>query len=153
LAVIGLTCLYVVSILPDLPVVPIGEITPTMNFATVRVTGKVIRRPYIGRHNGQIDYLSFPVDDGTGSLRIAAYRHVARALHMEDRIPAQGNNVDVTGNLRISQGGRIVLYLHSAEQLRAGPAHSAAGGQRLLQEKRTAGNVNRGHVVRMDYLM
>ena len=126
LAIVGLVCLYGISILPDMAVVPIGEITPTMNFATVRVSGQVTRRPYIGRSHGEIDYVSFPVDDGTGTLRVAAHRNIARALQTDNRIPAQGSKVDVIGNLRISEGGRIMLYLHSAKQFLPGSPNRRA---------------------------
>lgn len=122
LAVIGLACLYAIGILPERSVTPIGEITPAMNFATVRVTGRVTRRPYLGRRDGRVDYLSFAVDDGTGTLRAAAYRAIARELQDGNRVPAQGDRVDVVGNLRISEGGRIMLYLQSAGQLLLVPA-------------------------------
>jgi len=117
LAVVGLACLYLAGNLPERRVTPIGNITPTMNFATVRVTGKLTRNPYVSRKYGRVDYLSFPIEDRTGEIRVAAYRTVARALDSQDRIPAKGTRVSATGSLRVSDKGRIMLYLQAPEQL------------------------------------
>ena len=111
LALLGLGLLYLMSIRREIPLTRIEEITPMMNFAYVRIAGKVPRPPYIAKKKGEVDYLSFLVDDGTGELRVAVYREAARVLVAEQRVPTRGAMVDVAGSLSVPADGRRKLTL------------------------------------------
>ena len=118
LGIVGLGFLYLMVAHSDIPVIEIGNITPVMNFAYVRVIGTVERNAYIRKKKGKIDYFSFSLKDGSGQLRVAAYRDIARALAEKDRIPKKGTVVDVTGSLSVAADGNIKLYVRSADHLR-----------------------------------
>ena len=93
LALAGLACLYVIGILPGRAPDRHRRHHAGHEFCDAcACTGRVTRRPYVGRRDGRVDYLSFPVDDGTGSLRVAAYRDVARVLQDANRLPGQGRH-------------------------------------------------------------
>ena len=121
LAVIGLVFLYLMSARTEVPVILVSDITPMMNFAHVRVTGTVERAAYVSRHEGEIDYLSFSVDDGSGRLRIAAYGHVAQTLAESGRVPKRG--------AAVARGGARPRALFCAT-CRAAPATSICGTPR-----------------------
>jgi len=113
----GLGLLHFAASHSEIPVTQIEAITPMMNFAHVRIVGKVPRRAYVSRKHGEVDYLSFLVADRTGELRVTAYRDVARALVEQDRVPEKGAWVDVAGTLSIAAGGQVKLRLYTAERL------------------------------------
>lgn len=118
LGVAGLAFLYLMVTHRDLPVIKVGEITPMMNFAYVRLAGVVERDAYVVRKKGKVDYISFSLDDGSGQLRVAAYRDIAQALAEKGLVPERGAFVDVTGSLSVSADGRAKLYLRAVEQLK-----------------------------------
>jgi len=120
LAVVGLGLLYLMSTRREIPLTPIADITPTMNFAYIRIAGTVARAPYVSGKQGALDYLSFAVDDGTGELRVAAYREAARALEAQGRVPRRGASVDVAGSLRVPADGRRKLTLQVPGHLKIG---------------------------------
>jgi hypothetical protein len=117
LATGGLATLLLMAAHRDLPVQRVGDITPMMNFAYVRVVGTVIRSPYIADREGKVEYLSFLLDDGTGVIRVQAYETVARVLWDERRIPDPGMLVGVAGSLRVAAQGTRSLQLQSARQV------------------------------------
>jgi len=118
LAGVGLLFLYVMARYREVPLVQIGDITPLMNYATVRVAGTVDRKPYVSKRKGKVDYVSFLVDDGTGALRVSADREVARMLVARDLLPQRGQRVDVTGRLSVTADGRQKLRIQSAGQVK-----------------------------------
>ena len=118
LAGLGLLFLYLAATHRDIPVIRIGEIGPTMNFAYVRVVGSVKKSPYVAKEDGEVDYVSFLVSDGSGSIRAAAYGDVARKLVDANRLPEKGERVDVAGSLSVTADGRTRLRLQSPAQLR-----------------------------------
>ncbi|MBN1558472.1 MAG: hypothetical protein JW951_10050 [Lentisphaerae bacterium] len=115
---VGLVFLYLSVRGGEIPRLRIGALVPPMDCARVRVAGTVMRRPYVARGNGAVEYLSFLVDDGSGALRVAARGRAAQALAAEARIPEKGARVDVSGSLRVSANGAARLYLDRAEDLR-----------------------------------
>ncbi|NQU38901.1 MAG: hypothetical protein HQ523_03020 [Lentisphaerae bacterium] len=117
LAVGGLALLYLAVTHRHLPVQPIGEITPLMNYAYVRLVGEVPRDCFVGDEKGVVDYVSFSLKDGTGSIRIKAYGEVARALHDSGRLPKRGMTVDVTGGLNVPSDKAPEMRLQTAKQL------------------------------------
>lgn len=88
-----------------------------MNYAIVRLNGTVEKTAYIAKENGQINYLSFSLRDNSGKARVTAYGAVARTLEEKNLTPKKGDNVDVTGGLRVNSDGRIKIYLRSASNL------------------------------------
>jgi hypothetical protein len=117
LATCGLACLVLMAANRDHPVIEVGRITPMMNFAYVRVVGTVIKEPYIGDHDGRVDYFSFMLDDGTGVIRVQAQGETARTLWDEQRIPDPGMLVDVAGSLHVAAGGNRSLRLQTPRQV------------------------------------
>ena len=123
LSFLGLGLLFLMATRRELPIVPVGTIDPMMNFAYVRVVGSVERDPRIIRRDGQVDYLSFPVDDGTGWIRVQAYSAAARRLVEQDRVPRRGMLVDVAGSLSVGAEGSPRLRLSAIDQLNILTAH------------------------------
>ena len=58
------------------------------------------------------------VDDGSGAVRVQAYREIAQALSEQKRIPREGELVDVSGSLMVSAEEDPKLRLQAAEHLR-----------------------------------
>ncbi len=119
LAFLGLGGLYLMVTHRELPVVSVDSITPMMNFAYVRVVGRVVREPRVlTREDGRVDYCSFLIDDGTGALRVQAHRRAAQRLAEENRLPGEGMLVDVAGSLSVAAEDVPKLRVQVVEQLR-----------------------------------
>ena len=116
LAVGGLALLYLAVTHRELPVQPIGEITPLMNYAYVRLVGEVTRNAFIS-DDVPVDYLSFTVKDATGSIRVRAQGGVALELVESGRVPQRGMQVDVAGGLTIANDKPPALSLRTAQHL------------------------------------
>jgi len=111
LGMTGLAFLYLAVTHKELPVIRVGNITPMMNFAYVRVKGTVEKDAYIAKEKGEVQCLSFSLDDGSGQLRVAAYGNVARCLVEKDMVPKGGTLVYVAGSLNVSANGRVKLIM------------------------------------------
>jgi hypothetical protein len=123
LAMAGLVFLYLMARFREVQTLKVGDVNPMMNFAVVRVAGKVARNAYVARENSEgqpsdVSYVSFTLDDGSGQLRVTAYRDVARVLDATGRVPKKGAAVDVTGSLNVAADGKHTLRLQAADQLR-----------------------------------
>jgi len=119
LAIGGLVILYAAARIRDRPTVRVDSLTPLMNYAPVNVQGTVDRNPYVGRdENGEVDYASFRVHDGSGWIRVATYGGAARALVDSEVFPSKGDEVNVTGKLQFSQEGEPKLRLADPRQVR-----------------------------------
>ncbi len=117
LAVAGLVLLYLAVTHRELPVQKIGEITPLMNYAYVRIVGTVPRDCYVGDDNGVVDYISFVVKDDTGSMRVKVQGEVALKLSETGRLPQRGMRVDVAGSLNVAPGKKPAMRLQAPRQL------------------------------------
>jgi RecJ-like exonuclease len=113
LAVAGLILLYLYSVNRGIPVVTVGEITPTMNFATVRIVGEVTRDAYIFKSGGIV----FNMKDDSGEIAVMGGRAQADALEAAGKLPRRGDQVDVAGSLSVSADQEVKLRMQSAEQL------------------------------------
>lgn len=82
----------------------IDRIHPEMNYAYVRVSGAVVGHPMRSE-----DSLSFIVADGSGRIRVSAYRRTVQDLQRQDRLPVAGDHVMVEGTLRIREEDASVL--------------------------------------------
>jgi len=102
LSTVGLLILWFSAVRAPIPRVQASQAGATMNFAYVRIEGRVVRGPNIYPDSG---YLSFTVTDGTGEVRVAAYRSEMEALRSKERVPALGDWVSVAGTLRVREEG------------------------------------------------
>jgi hypothetical protein len=127
LGVGGLALLYMAAVRHPVPVVRIGDLGPTMNYAVVKIGGVAGAAPYIARDSDPPDYVSFPVDDGTGRITVFAGKPLAARLVAQSLLPARGDALQVTGTLALNAGGKFKLRLQSAAQLKV--ASAATGGQ------------------------
>jgi DNA/RNA endonuclease YhcR with UshA esterase domain len=118
LAFVGLGFLYLAATTKELPTQKISEITPMMNFARSQVAGSVQKDPYVGEKKGLVDYISFPINDGSGELRVVAYGAVAKSLKDRKLLPVKGDFVEVTGDLDVTADGNPKLRLDATEKLR-----------------------------------
>ena len=118
LALAGLAFLYLAATSKELPMVRISEITPMMNFAQAQVAGSVQKSPYVGEKKGTVDYISFPINDGSGELRVVAYGAVAKSLKDKGLLPVKGNSVEVAGSLDVTADDQPRLRLGSMERLK-----------------------------------
>ena len=117
LVIAGLAFLYLMAVNRDIRVVAISDITPMMNYAPVGIVGTVVRQPYVAKSDGVVSYLSFLVDDGTGSLRVSAQGAVAVAVVESGKVPHKGDHVEVSGRLGVKGDGTCKLRILMAEQV------------------------------------
>ena len=100
LATVGLVGLWAVAVHTEIPTVPIGRVSATMNLAYVRVMGRCSRSPSYDPRSGT---LSFWIADDSGDIRVSSYGAETRALIEERRVPALGDEIVVAGTLRVSE--------------------------------------------------
>ncbi len=113
LATAGLGLLYIYSIQRDIPIVRIAEITPSMNFATVKLSGKILRNAYLFESGGVV----FNLADATGEIEILGGREQANALKTAKKLPQRGDQIDVVGTLRLHADQTMKMRMQSARQL------------------------------------
>lgn len=113
LSTVGLALLWFVAIRAPLPRISINQATSTMNFAYVEIAGQVVRGP---TYNPDSQSLSFTVDDGSGRMRVWAFRDVAEELRRRGRVPGLGDRVIVAGTLRAREDD-ISLTLNVPDHL------------------------------------
>ncbi len=113
LAVAGLILLYLYSVNRDIPTVRVSEITPTMNFAYVKIAGNVTSDAHIFKSGGVI----FNLHDGSGEIAVMGGRAQAEALENAGKLPRRGDRVEVAGSLSVSASQEVKLRMQSAEQL------------------------------------
>ncbi|MFH0954185.1 MAG: hypothetical protein V1873_07635 [Verrucomicrobiota bacterium] len=144
LATVGLGLLYLMARSREIPVVKIGDLKSTMNFAYVRVVGTVSGDARTFKEGDRVRTMRFMVDDGTGEITVNAYRTQAQELVDQDRVPRLGDRVDVAGSLSMSADGDVVMRLQVPEQMtlvsaempvtRLGDVTAASVGQSLMVE-------------------
>lgn len=113
LAVAGLILLYLFSVNRDVPAISIGSITPTMNFACVRVAGEVVRDASISKAGGIV----FNIKDGSGEMTVMSSRVQAQTLKASAKLPRRGDRIEVTGSLSVSAEQDVKLRMQSSDQL------------------------------------
>ena len=112
LAFAGLVLLYLYSVNRDIPLVKIGDITPTMNFAYVCMAGEVTRDAYVFESGGIV----FDLKDSSGEITVVGGRAQAQALEAAGKLPRRGDRIAVTGILNVSAGQEPKLRMQSAGQ-------------------------------------
>ena len=101
LAIGGLVALLAAARATPRSTTSAGAISPSMNFAYVRVTGVIVDFPAVEADGS---YLSFGVADADGVVRAQAYRAVAASLLAEGVLPSPGDEARIEGTLRIRDG-------------------------------------------------
>jgi DNA/RNA endonuclease YhcR with UshA esterase domain len=124
LAVAGLAVLLLVAARSEVPVVRVGDLAATMNWAYVRVEGVVSRQSV---YDPADDDLTLWLWDGTGEIMVAAYRAEAEELLARDPLPVMGDGASVAGTLRIKEDF-VYLVLNDPEQMEVQPAEPVAKG-------------------------
>ena len=118
LAVVGVAILLLIARGSQVPVVQIGNLSGTMNWAYVRVEGTVTRQPAYDAGEGT---LRLWVGDGSGELMVMAYRSEADWLVNEGLVPVMGDAVALEGTLRIKEEFQyLVLNVPQHTELRPG---------------------------------
>ena len=113
LVVAGLFLLYHYSIHRGIPEVRIGDITPAMNFAVVKLRGEVVRDACFFKSGG----VAFNLSDGSGEISVNGGRAQADELKRAGKVPRRGDRIEISGSIGISSGQEFCLRLQSAEQL------------------------------------
>jgi DNA/RNA endonuclease YhcR with UshA esterase domain len=135
LATVGLALLWIAAARAPLPHISIQQAAATMNFAYVEIAGQVVRSP---TYNPDSRSLSFTVDDGTGQMRVWAFRDVVDELRAAGRIPGLGDRVTVAGTLRVREED-VSLTLNVPEHLEIG---------RAAAEERAIGSITAADALR-----
>lgn len=150
LATIGLGLLWYMATRGQIPVVQIGQIERTMNFAYVRVAGRVVGDGRITRTSGRIQGVGFSVDDGSGELPVRAFGDKAKELVAAGLVPNAGDEVDVAGSLSVSAED-MAMWLSSVEQIKLTRVPATSLHLRDLTEDLVGRRVQvEGVVMRMD---
>lgn len=129
LAVAGLVLLYFYSTYRDVPLVNVSEISPTMNFAYVRISGEVSRDAYIFKSGGVV----FSLNDGSGDIAVMGGRAQADALRSAGCLPHVGDHVEVAGSLSVSADQEVKLRMQSADQLVLQRKHTGTSSPAVLK--------------------
>ncbi len=116
LATVGLGLLYFMSIRKEVPLVQIGNIKNTMNFAYIHVEGRVPSAARVFRDGDSVSSVSFTLDDGTGDIEVKVYRKKAQVLVDAGKVPRAGDRIAMDGSLNVS-ADRTTLYLQVPENL------------------------------------
>ncbi|MDD4735039.1 MAG: OB-fold nucleic acid binding domain-containing protein [Kiritimatiellae bacterium] len=117
LSVVGLGLLYWMAISQKIPLIKIGDITPTMNFAYVRIEGTVTSDTRIFKESGLVRSLRFDIHDDTGEIPVTAYQTQARELIEKGLVPRPGDHISVAGSLSVAADDRILLRIQVADQV------------------------------------
>ncbi|MFC2036682.1 OB-fold nucleic acid binding domain-containing protein [Chloroflexota bacterium] len=117
LAMGGLAVLLLAAIQSEVPVVRVGDLAGTMNWAYVRIEGLVARQP---TYDSATESLRFWVWDGTGEVMVTAYRTETQILLTEGIIPVMGDSVAVEGTLRVREDFQY-LVLDAPDRLEIRP--------------------------------
>ena len=122
LAVAGLALLFLVAARSEVPVVRVGDLAGTMNWAYVRVEGVVSRQPAYDPADAD---LTLWIWDGTGEIMAVAYRAEAEKLLAMEPLPVMGDGVSLAGTLRFTEDF-VYLVLNDPEQMEIRPAEALA---------------------------
>ncbi|MBM4352889.1 MAG: hypothetical protein FJ109_03690 [Deltaproteobacteria bacterium] len=123
LAIAGMFFLHHLGKTSGNPLVKVGDLGPTSNFAYIVIEGTVCEEPRFYRATGTQDptagSLEFCLDDGTGQTRVKTYEDATRRVIAERKLPAVGDHVRVTGNFqtRLNKHSLIVGSPHEIEFL------------------------------------
>lgn len=112
LATIGLFLLWLMAVKRDVPVVKLGDVQPTMNFAQIRLEGdvKTDARPF---RTGM--GMSFNFTDGTGSVIVFITKKQMDEMIEKNLTPKAGDHVSFVGSLNVSDDQMTMRLLSVKE--------------------------------------
>jgi DNA/RNA endonuclease YhcR with UshA esterase domain len=113
LALAGAIALLLAARFTARPLTALSTLNPAMDFAYVRIQGRVLDYPILSRTERS---LSFRVQDASGDIRVNAYRATVDALLARQRVPLPGDWVTLDGTLRIRDNDAS-LVLNAPEAL------------------------------------
>ncbi len=115
-AVVGLAVLYLVGLRTPVPAARVVDLSATMNFAYVRVTGRVASDLVLPDYGG----FRFTVNDGTGDLMVVGYGSMRERIQAAGIDPRAGDDVEVAGSVRL-QGDSARLIVQVPEHIKLTP--------------------------------
>jgi len=113
LALGGLLILYLYTIHRPLPLIKIDQITPLMNFASVRMQGMLEGDPRPLKSGAYF----FQLSDGVRSIAVFSSTSPEKTI-------SSGTEVEVTGSLQVDTDGRAALRARSVQLLSPHPTPS-----------------------------
>ncbi|MEI6969940.1 MAG: hypothetical protein WCL44_00350 [bacterium] len=116
LAVLGMALLYLAAWQGRVPAIAVGDVTPAMNSAYIRVGGCVAAKPKTG--TATTPYVSFPITDGSNRLKVVAFNRCAIGLIASTNVPGRGAIVEVAGVLSVSGPDERQIVIESPAQLK-----------------------------------
>ena len=120
LSTIGLALLFLMAKYREIPVVKLGEVKATMNFAQIRVEGVAESDARTFRTGGG---MGFNFTDGTGTIMVFISQKQAQEMVERNLVPKAGDQVSFAGGLNISDDKSSMRLLSVDEfQLVRAPA-------------------------------
>ena len=99
LSTVGLFLLFLMAKHREIPLVKLGEVKPTMNFAQIRVEGVVDSDARTFRTGGG---MGFNFSDGTGTIMVFISQKQAQEMVEKNLVPKAGDTVNFAGGLNIA---------------------------------------------------
>lgn len=125
LATVGLFLLFLMAKHRNIPVVKLGDVKPTMNFAQIRVEGVAETDARTFRSGGG---MGFNFSDGTGTIMVFISQKQAQDMVERNLVPKAGDQVSFAGGLNISDD-RSSMRLLSVDEFQV--VRSPAAAMRL----------------------
>lgn len=113
-SIIGVVVIWWAASNRMVPTIMAGEINNTNNFAYAQMKG-VCTRSYSYDAKGKS--LSFPLDDGTGTIWIKAYGAQAEEIYNSKNLPKPGDSVFVEGTVRM-KGNYQYMIINLPDKLK-----------------------------------
>lgn len=121
LATVGLYLLFLMAKHREIPIVKLGEVKPTMNFAQIRVEGTVASDARTFRTGGG---MGFNFSDDTGTIMVFISQKQAKEMEARNLVPKAGDQVNFAGGLNISDD-KSSMRLLSVDEFRLTRAPAA----------------------------
>ena len=122
LATLGLFLLWLMAVKRDIPVVKLGDVKATMNFAQIRVEGVADSDARTFRSGGG---MGFNFSDGTGTIMVFISQKQAQEMVERNLVPKAGDQVSFAGGLNISDD-RSSMRLLSVDEFQIVRAPASA---------------------------
>lgn len=116
IATLAVLALHASARLRTPPLVTTQTIMPSMNFASVRLRGRVERVSHDSRFS-KGPYLAFRLADADGTVRVEVDPPAVADLLRLNAMPRAGIRLEVGGTLQYKCGQRPLLRVHSARQM------------------------------------
>jgi hypothetical protein len=111
LTVVALALLWVKSGEQSIKQIAAEDITPAMNHALVRFLGVIESKPYAKDGGAGVDYVSFVLRDGRGSVRVSLQGEDAAEFASPLSGPRKGTKIEAVGVLQVRAGAMPRLFV------------------------------------------